>query len=176
MSITFHCEHCGKKIEAPDNAGGKYGKCPGCKSKVFVPMKQAEEEEELRLAPLDSDEERRKRELMAETIRLQEEIMSETVAPEEGAAPKKEAAGAGPAKLSEAELTVNIIMYLRQMADGELEQAEQTALTIVPSANRATKILENIALSQVPEPELEDIPQQVLSGLIKGLLTRIQRR
>lgn len=173
MSITFHCEHCGKKIEAPDNAGGKWGKCPGCKSKVYVPSGQ-KDEEELRLAPLDSDDERRKRELMAEAVRLQEEIMSETELPEEVAGAKKEPAEVRPGALSEAELTMSIICYLRQMADGELEQAEQTAKTIIPGGSKAVRILERIALSQIPEPELADIPQQVLSGLIKGLLGRLR--
>jgi DNA-directed RNA polymerase subunit RPC12/RpoP len=168
MSITFHCEHCGKKIEAPDAAGGKWGKCPGCKNKVFVPSVQ-QEEEELRLAPLDSEEERRQKELIAETVRLREDILSETEAPEEGAGAKKEA---GHGKPSEAELTMSIIGYLRQMADGELEQAEQTARTIIPGGGKAVRILERIALSQIPEPELADIPQQVLSGLIKNLRSR----
>ncbi len=174
MSITFHCEHCGKKIEAPDNAGDKWGKCPGCKNKVYVPSKQQEEEEELRLAPLDSEDERRKKELMAETVRLQEEIMSETNAPEEGAGGRKETAGAKPEGLSEAELTTIIIGYLRQMADGDLEMAEQTATVIIPNSKKAVKILERIALSQIPEPELADIPQQVLSGLIKELRGRLR--
>lgn len=172
MGITFNCEHCGKKIEAPDAAGGKWGKCPGCKNKVFVPSKQ-QEEEELRLAPLDSEEERRRKELIAETVRLRENILSETEAPEEGATAKKEAAGGRPGALSEAELTTMIIGYLRQMADGDLEQAEETAKTIIPGGGKAVRILERIALSQIPEPELADIPQQVLSGLIKSLRSRL---
>jgi len=171
MGITFNCEHCGRKIEAPDDAGGKWGKCPGCKSKVYVPSKQ-QEEEELRLAPLDSEEERKQKELIAETVRLREDILSETEAPEEGAPAKKEAAGGRPGAMSEAELTTVIIGYLRQMADGELEQAEETVRAIIPGGNKAVRILERIALSQIPEPELADIPQQVLSGLIKSLRSR----
>jgi hypothetical protein len=60
------------------------------------------------------------------------------------------------------------------MADGELEQAEQTAKTIIPNSGKAVRILERIAISQIPEPELADIPQQVLSGLIKSLLSRLR--
>jgi hypothetical protein len=165
MSITFHCEHCGKKIEAPDNAGGKWGKCPGCKNKVYVPSK--EPEDELKLAPLDSDDERRQKELFDETVRLRQDILSETEAPEEGAVAKKEPAK--PGTLSDAELMTIIIAYLRQMADGELEEAERTAQSIVTQGSSAVRILERIALSEIPEPELADIPQQVLSGLIKKL-------
>ena len=173
MSITFHCEQCGKKIEAPDNAGGKWGKCPRCKSKVYVPQAQQQEEEELRLAPLDTDDEQKKRELLAEEVRLREEIMGETEAPPEGAV-KKEQADARPGAVSEAELTTIIIGYLRQMADGDLEAAEETATVIIPNSKKAVKILEHIALSQIPEPELADIPQQVLSGLIKDLRGRLR--
>ncbi|MFH1370834.1 MAG: hypothetical protein ABII09_06065 [Planctomycetota bacterium] len=174
MSITFHCEQCGKKIEAPDAAGGKWGKCPGCKNKVYVPSVQQEEEEELRLAPLDSEEERRKRELMAETVRLREDILSETEAPEDGPGAKKEPAKRRPGALSDAELTTIIIGYLREMGDGDLAMAEQTAMTIIPSGSKAVRILERIALSQIPEPELADIPQQVLSGLVKDLRNRLR--
>jgi DNA-directed RNA polymerase subunit RPC12/RpoP len=175
MSISFHCENCGKKIEAPDNAGGKWGKCPRCKSKVYVPSTQQEgEEEELRLAPLDREDEQRKAKLIAEEVRLREDIMGETEAPEEGVAAKGKSASGKAEPLSEAELTTMIIGYLRQMADGELERAEQTAMTIIPNSSKAVKILEHIALSQIPEPELSDIPQQVLSGLIKGLRSRLR--
>jgi DNA-directed RNA polymerase subunit RPC12/RpoP len=172
MSITFHCEQCGKKIEAPDNAGGKWGKCPGCKSKVFVPLAKQEEEEELRLAPLDNEDERRKRELMAETIRLQEEIMSETATPEEGTHSKAKPAAGKTEAISEAELMTIVIEYLREMADGDLERAEETVKTIIPNSSKANRILERILSSQVPEPELADIPKQVLSGLIKSLRSR----
>ncbi len=171
--ITFQCEHCGKKIEAPDAAGGKWGKCPGCKGKVYVPGSQ-QADEELRLAPLDSEEERRKAKLIAEEVRLREDILGETEAPEEGTGVKKGPAAAKPGALSEAELTTMIIGYLRQMADGELERAEQTAMTIIPSGGKVVGILERIALSQIPEPELADIPQQVLSGLIKGLRSKLR--
>jgi methanogenic corrinoid protein MtbC1 len=76
--------------------------------------------------------------------------------------------------LSDAELEIDIIAYLRQMADGDLEEAEQTAKTLIPSGNRAVKILERIALSEIPEPEIADIPQNVLAGLIKSLRVKFK--
>lgn len=169
MSITFKCEHCGKKIEAPDAAGGKWGKCPGCKNKVYVPSKEAKDEGELRLAPLDAEEEKRRRQMLAEEARLREEIMRETDVPEEGVQPRKEKNEPKQNALSVAEIEMGIIAYLRQMADGDLEAAERTAKSLIPSGNRTLKILERIALSEIPEPEIMDIPQNVLAGLIKGL-------
>jgi predicted RNA-binding Zn-ribbon protein involved in translation (DUF1610 family) len=37
MSISFACPRCGKKLKAPDNAGGKSSKCPGCGAQVTCP-------------------------------------------------------------------------------------------------------------------------------------------
>jgi phage FluMu protein Com len=169
MSITFKCEHCGKKIEAPDAAGGKWGKCPGCKNKVYVPSKEAEAEGELRLAPIDTEEEKKRKQMLIEEARLRQEIMSETDVPEEGKQAKREQNETKAGALSDAELELGVIAYLRQMADGDLEAAERTAKSLVPAGKRTIKILERIALSEIPEPEIADIPRNVLAGLIKGL-------
>jgi hypothetical protein len=170
MSITFHCEHCGKKVEAPDDAGGKWGKCPGCHNKVYVPSKEGEDE--LRLAPIDDEEEKKRRELFKETVRLRQDILSETdLPPEEGTLTKNQAAK--PGVLSDGELLTTIIAYLRQMADGELDEAGRTAKAVLLNGERAIKFLERIALSEIPEPELADIPQNVLARLIKTLRNQI---
>lgn len=166
MAITFHCNHCGKKVEAQDSAAGKWAKCPACHNKIYVPDLEADEE--LKLAPVDETEEEKKKRLMAETYQLTQDILQEREIPES-------AAGLGrPApEISDKELTKNIIVYLRQMADGDLDDAQKTADSIAPYGRQAIKILDEIALSEMPEPELADIPQQVLSGLIRNLRTRI---
>jgi hypothetical protein len=184
MSISFQCEHCGKKVEAPDNAGGKWGKCPGCHNRVYVPAQRLAEQadDELRLAPLNNEDERKQQEMFAETVRLRQDILSETSVPEDVAPAREQPAAGKPAKhpadkpvaMSDAELTTSIIGYLRQMADGELEEAERTAETIISGGSKAIRILERIAVSKTPEPELADIPQNVLSGLIKGLRGRLR--
>jgi hypothetical protein len=168
MAITFHCEHCGKKIEAPDNAGGKWGKCPACHNRVYVPG--TEPDEELKLAPLDTADQAEQRRLMAETRRIEQEILSEQDEVLDDSAER-----AVPVyDISDKELTKNIIVYLRLMADGDLEQAERIAGSIIHSGKRALKILDGIALSEIPEPELSDIPSQVLSGLVRTLRARIK--
>jgi len=167
MAITFHCEHCGKKIEAPDSAGGKWGKCPACHNKVYVPT--SDSGEELKLAPIDTTDLAEQRRLMAETQRIEQEILREKEIQDDSAeitAPAYD--------ISDNELTKNIIFYLRLMADGDLDQAERTANSIVPCGNRALKILDGIAVSEIPEPELADIPQQVLSGMVRTLRTKIR--
>jgi hypothetical protein len=105
---------------------------------------------------------------MAETYRLTQDILQERDTPNgpaEFAAPLS--------KAGEKELTKNIIVYLRQIADGQLDEAQRTSDLIVPYRRKAIEILDKIALSEIPEPELEDVPPQVLSGLIRNLRTRI---
>ena len=166
MGIIFHCEHCGKKIEAADNASGKWGKCPSCHNKVYVPGTALGEE--LKLAPIDESDVERERRLMAETHKLTQDILQEREVPDGPPEP------AGPVyEMSEKELTKNIILYLRQMAIGDLDEADRTAALIAPSEAQAMEIIDRIALSEIPEPELADIPQQVLAGLIRTLRSKI---
>ena len=166
MAIVFHCEHCGRKIEAADSAGGKWGKCPTCHNKLYVP--QPKSDEELALTPIDESDDVKQKELLAETFQLTQDLLQERDVP------NGPAAIAEPAyEISEKELTKNIIMYLRQMADGELDQAERIANSIAPYGAQAIKILDQIAVSEMPEPELADIPPQVLSGLIRTLRSKI---
>jgi len=167
MAITFHCEHCGKKIEAPDNAGGKWGKCPACQHRLYVPSSESFDEE-LRLAPIDESEEERKKQLMAETYQLTQDILQERDIPIEPAEDAEPVSGIG-----EKELTKNIIMYLRQMADDELHEAQRTMRLIARHRPKAVEILDKMAHSEMPEPELADIPRQVLTALIRTLRTEI---
>jgi hypothetical protein len=165
MSIKFHCEHCGKKIDAPDTAGGKRGKCPACHNRVYVP--ELEAEEELRLAPIDETEEERQKRLRAEALQFTQNIFEDTVAPE---APP---AGKTGASIDEDELTDSVVRYLRQMADGDLDGAQRTAQTIAAHRREVMGILDQMAANEPPNAELQDIPAQVLSGLIRNLRTRI---
>ena len=64
MAITFHCNFCNKRIEAKKEAAGKWGKCPSCHNKIYVPNLEADADD-LKLAPLDETAQRQKQELMA---------------------------------------------------------------------------------------------------------------
>ena len=168
MSIKFHCEHCGKKIDAPDSTGGKWGKCPACHNKVYVPQTDDEDEGELTLAPIDETEEERQKRLMAETFQLTQNILQEKDIPEGGAG-----VGAGP-EIGEQRLTQIVVRYLRQMADGDLDEAQRTAEGIAANRRQAKAVLAEMAKGgDALDPQLQDIPEQVLSGLIRNLRTRI---
>jgi DNA-directed RNA polymerase subunit RPC12/RpoP len=165
MSIKFHCEHCGKRIDAPDTAGGKRGKCPACHNKIYVP--EIEADEELKLAPVDETEGERQKRLLAETFELTRNIL------EERAIPEPPGTAHASAAVDEDELTDVIVLYLRQMADGDLDSAQRTAQAIATHRREAMGALERMAASDPPNAELQDIPAQVLSGLIRNLRTRI---
>jgi len=167
MPVKLHCEHCGKKIEAPDNAGGKWGKCPACHNKVYVPLPPSDDDE-LKVAPLDESELQKQRQLLAETSKLRWDILQEQTAAEVAPTP-----GGPAAEISQQQLTEQIVRYLRQMVDGKLDEAQRTADRIVPHRRKAAVILEQFAKSDTPDPELEDVPKQVLSGFIRNLRTRI---
>lgn len=166
MAITFHCEYCGKKIEAAETAGGKWGKCPACHNKLYVP--RPDSGEELKLAPVDETDLEREQRLMAETHKLTQDILQEREVPDGPSEP----AGA-VYQMSKRELKGNVILYLRQMANSELDKAERTAALIAPHGDQVVEIIDRIALSEIPEPELADIPQQLLAGSIRALRSRI---
>jgi len=168
MGITFHCEHCDKKIQAPDGAGGRWGKCPACHNRVYIPG--TDSGEELKLAPIDENEEKKLKQLMAETHKLTHNILKEKEVPADDAI---KAAPVTPDEVNDETLTVSIISYLRMMADGNLEEAEQSAQYISRGGRKAKKIIDKIEDREIPEPELADIPEQVLAGLMKQLRKKI---
>jgi phage FluMu protein Com len=170
MAIVFHCQFCNKEIRAADTAGGKWGKCPKCHNKIYVPSIDPDKEEEgLKLAPLDTEDLQRKRELMAETYRLTQDILEEREVPADSAEP----AGA-MYEMDDEELKKNVILFLRQMAAGELEEAERTSALIEPFAKKVEEIVDRIALSEIPEPQLANISPNVLSGFIRTLRSKIR--
>lgn len=173
MAIIFHCDYCGKKIEAPDGAGGKWGKCPSCHNKLYVPAPEVDEE--IKLAPIDLTAEEKEKQLMDETFQLTQEILKEKDIPPGAADPDEpnETTGAG-FEMSQVELKQYIIKYLRLMADSELYEAQKIAARIKSHGARVMKILEQMTDGDISEPELAGISHLVLSGLIKSLKSEIR--
>ena len=175
MSITFHCDYCNKKIEANENAAGKWGRCPSCHNKIYVPNLNVEHD--LKLAPVDEEAEKRKKKLMDETFTLEQTILSERAKPAETNNNETPPAPATAARVEnsvdEESLYETIVKYLRQMANGELDEANNTLISILSAPEVSLKLLDRIALADIPEAELSDIPPQVLAGLIRTLRSQI---
>jgi len=167
MSISFHCENCGKKIKAPRGTSGKYGKCPHCNHRNYIPLSKEPGEAELKLAPIDESQETKYAELMQETFSLTEQILAENEVVEQD-----EKAGGGAklaGRVSDNELLKHIIVYLSQMTNGHLEAAGDTVKKLSPYKEQTISLLDRLMRASQPEPELEHIPKQVLRGLTENL-------
>jgi len=180
MAIDFQCKHCGKRIEAPDKLAGKRGKCPKCRTTLVIPEPAQEEDAPLRLEPLDTEEEQERRRLWSETYSMTQTVLNERNAPEEK--PIESDSPSDPTDISymisatpmdSDELKYNILQYFQLLANGDQAQASQCEQLILPHGDQALEILDSIALNDLPEPELADIPPHMLSGLIRDLRTQI---
>ena len=165
MSISFHCESCKKRIKAPDESGGKWGNCPYCNHRCYIPRPPSPDDEELKLAPVDERDETRYGRLMQETRNLRQNILQEKELPDELAA---------EANLSEDEVLKQIIIHLRYIADGDLGMASGPMAKILANKQSAVTLLKKISEAERPEPELIDVPPKVLKGLINNLSSKLK--
>lgn len=167
MSISLTCEECGKKIKAPDDAGGKYGSCPKCNTKCYIPLPLNEGEEELRLAPIDDDSEMNHNEMMKQTHSLTENILYETAAENDGVDDNHDGS------VSEKELLKYIVIWIRKMVAGQLEQADDTALKLRQHSTATKDLIKRMQRAGSPEPELADIVPRLLTGMLKQLYAQL---
>ena len=167
MSIDFHCDHCGKLIRAPSDAGGRRGKCPYCHQSVYIKT-PSEEIEDIPLTPLDAEADAAEARAKAEADRLAQSLLRERDA---------DAPGAGSAPVpaaSAAEIEGLVVDYLRALIASELEQAERLGDQIRPHRAAALKIIERIGQDSIPPPGLDKIPPAVLSGFLNSLRAELQ--
>lgn len=162
MPIEFHCPKCNQQIRAPDDAGGKRGKCPSCQQSVYIPT-PVDKIEPLELTPLDEQEERERERMLEETRRLAEAASQVTRAPQAGAD-----GGATPMqRLPDADRQV--IQYVKAMAEGRLEEAEQFAAVLRRHPDQADEAIQRLTMDEMPPDELADVPRPVLLGFLKQL-------
>jgi hypothetical protein len=167
VSINLNCEKCGKKIKAPDDAGGKFGSCPKCGNKCYIPLPLPEGEKELTLAPLDDDSEMTHDEMMRQTHDLTENILNETAVPDDDKSHR------GHVVATEKEILKHIIIWVRQMVAGQLEPAGATAEKLKEHSAMTKDIISRMRRAQSPESELADISPSLLTGLMKQLYSQL---
>lgn len=168
MTISLHCESCKKKIKAPDEAGGKWGKCPFCAHRCYIPLPKSDDEPELKLAPIDKAAESRVTDLMRQTYEISQRILHERDAldDEPGEDPNSQ-------KAIENDVIKKSILYLRQMVDGDLQQADKTFEQLRRHKRSSLRILSSMARAERPEPELADVADGVLQGLIRDASSKL---
>lgn len=168
MPIQFHCEACKKKIKAPDTAGGKWGSCPYCKHRCYIPLPKQDDEPELKLVPIDPREETSVEELMRETKTLTQTILLQNSIPEDAGRTDTSSRTA-----QEKDIIKQCILYLRQMADGELGAAARTLSELKKNKKTAVRLLSSMSRAERPEPELADLSDAVLQGLIRDACNKL---
>ena len=136
MSIELHCPRCGKLIRAPDDAGGKRGKCPYCQAGVYVPM-PAGEEDDIPLAPLDSQDVEREAQLRREATSYAASLDRARESPPE----RGDKAPVGPPTAppvpppgAVVDLGAEVKAYIRAMRDSKRKTLRARSPLVVPSS------------------------------------------
>jgi len=165
MTLTFKCEHCHKKVSAPDSVGGKRGKCPFCKKSTYIPI-PVSDDEILDLAPLDDEEELNRRKLESELWAQERDLIAATGGADNVPLEERE-------DLSSEDLHHFVINYCIDMAAGNLERAHKHADDLKRFGKLGAEAVKYFQIVQGAEPALANIPQPVVQGFLKDLADRL---
>lgn len=169
MSIELHCPKCSKLIRAPENAGGKHGKCPYCGNTVYVPL-PPDESEEIGLAPIDDDAERQAEELRRESARY-----AALLDQGDGGLPDDQPKGGRRTSERPGEVVdmpEEVQKFVVAMHGSNLEEAEAAAIRLGRAGQRAKDYVEGLTLDEVP-PSFASVPPPLAKGFLKALLNRL---
>ena len=179
MSIKFQCQSCSKQVRAPDEAGGKRGKCPYCGTSVFIPA-PPDESESIGLAPINQDTEARKEQLRQESIDYAASVDHARSAPPDGGAAGRGATSrpAGTAQPaaggdSEIDIPVEVSGFVRAMHGSKLEIAERRAGRLKRCGSAARDYVESLLTDEMG-PAIDDIPPPLARGFLKALRDRLK--
>ena len=164
MPIKFRCEHCGKKVEAPDNAGGRRGRCPYCGQSCYIPAPVAEDEV-YELAPEDETELERQRREKAELRAQEEALMAESGQRE----PLPPTPFEQREDLKPEDLYHVVVNYCLDLADSKLDRAQVHLEQLRKVRRTALAAVDDFLRGKALEPALEKIPAKLLRGFLNQL-------
>lgn len=165
MSIELHCPQCQKLIRAPDNAGGRRGKCPYCGGSVYIPT-PPDEDEEFELAPIDDTDEQLAKQLRRESSQYAAVVGRGT---DPGDADESTPDSAGGV----AELASEIEAFVIAMRDSQLDEADAVSDRLKESRAEARQCIQEM-LAKEQLPQVSDVPPPVVQGFLKTLLGRLK--
>ncbi len=175
MSIELHCPHCAKHIRAPDDAGGKRGKCPACGGSLYIPM-PVSDDDLIPLAPLDEDAERRAEELRRESITYAASVDKDAARAGTEGRRDEGTKGLGP---PQSEMPGEVVDYgglvnrfIVAMHESKLDEAERVAARLKKAGVRAHDYVDGLFLDQMP-PNIKGVPPQLVKSFLKALLGRL---
>ena len=163
MTIQFHCEHCGKLVQAPDDAGGKRGKCPHCQGSNFIPAPQSAE---IDLAPLDGEEERRRQREIERLLAAERDILAETVRDEK----TPRVSQMDTQDVAPPDLHHLVVNYCLAIARGNLQDADVQVMKLNQHSGPNRQAVSDFIDGKVLEPALDAVPGRVLQGFLKTLM------
>lgn len=169
--IEVRCEKCNHTIKAPKTAAGKRGKCPHCKSSVYVPTPE-DELDEIPLAPLKEGDVSRSeddfKEVEAELRRQREEPAGKGKAKP---VPGRPVSGRRSASASKIDLNEAIVEYLAAMGESKLDRAGAMLDALRADAAAAQSKVQQLLVDTLKPSKLVDMP----TGLYQGLLRKLQK-
>lgn len=173
MSIEFNCPSCEKSIRAPDTAGGKYGKCPFCEVKVYIPSPPSPDDGEIKIAPINEEEEQIERELIRESVRFAAAFDKDPdKLPPEGAEGRGGARKTEPPPGEVIDVADEVEAFVAAMRDSKLQDAERVLARLKRGGSRAKDYVEGLLLDPTPPP-IGNVPKPLLMGFLKSLLGRL---
>jgi len=182
MSIEFHCEHCNLLVKAPNEVGGRPGKCPHCNGMNYIPLPE-DEAGEIPLEPIDAEFEKHRREAASEDFAYQRRIMSDKTMPGEGPRPSmrkgagdrgRPVRGASSEPLTERQVSSLVVGFIEAMAGGSLEKADEITARLRAHPAKVRAVIDDmIDNNNVAAYGLPTLPKPVLTGFIRQLRSRI---
>ena len=170
MSIELHCPQCGKLIRAPEDSGGKKGRCPYCKRTVYIPTPLSDGDT-IALAPIDPEEEERDAALRRESAQYAASVE------------KADGTTAGKGRTQSARPTkgvgevVNIgelvSSFIRAMHESKLPEADRIVEKLKKAGARAKDHVQALTLDEIP-PAVGNVPPALAQGFLKALLGRLE--
>jgi hypothetical protein len=162
VSIDFHCPYCGVSIKAPENTGGKKGRCPKCNQAVYIPM-PGSEGEAFDLIPLDHEHERHQSEMMDESFATRLDLLASDEFDESSESTK-------------AYLTVKtrdvprlVHRYLLAMANANLPRAERIEEALKGHKRATLNYVEKLTVLKRLPSEFKSFPEPLIRGFLKKL-------
>jgi hypothetical protein len=163
VTIKFHCESCGNLVQAPDDAGGKRGKCPHCQRSNFIPAPEGEEP--LELAPLDEEEERRRRLEVERLMKAERSLLAETSQVEDTPRLSQK----DRAEVTNDDLHHLVVNYCLDMFNGQFARAGEHAAKLSEYGAPGRAAVNDFITGKLLEPALDRIPLRVLQGYLNDL-------
>jgi len=168
VPVKFHCGKCGKLIKAPDEAGGRRGKCPYCQQSVYIPS-PPEEIDDIPLSPIDEGDVQRRDKLTNEA----DELLADIGRDDEGVPDEAPAVGGGAATTGGADLSHLILQAVQALQASELDRLDQVIAQLKRQGGQANARVQAMILDELPPAEFENCPTALYKGFLRTILEKL---